>query len=122
MDRSSGELAQIAVADGRTIAPFRADGIAQGAPTFIWSAGLKSAVHVRPRSGARSSWYRAALARKAGRIVGGGTSFEVAFEPADPALAGAIDGAFRGKYAASSNLAPMISERCRKCRILPGAA
>ncbi|WP_108259594.1 DUF2255 family protein [Mangrovicoccus ximenensis] len=124
MDWSEGTLAQIAAADGLRIAPFRADGTTCGTPTFIWSVVLDGAVYVRPYSGARSSWHRAALAQKAGKIVVEGTSFEVAFEAADPALADLIDAAYREKYRKSGYLAPMISERCRQAgiRILPRAA
>ena len=64
-----------------------------------------------------SRWYRAALALKAGRITAAGMTKEVAFEPAEEAVNGRIDDAYRAKYRGSPYLNPIIGARARSATV-----
>ncbi|MCE2564808.1 DUF2255 family protein [Komagataeibacter sp. FNDCF1] len=107
--------------DGIRIAPFREDGRTPGTPTYIWAVRVGDALYVRPYSGARSSWYRAAIKQGAGEIVLNGRVFGVRFEAADPAVLDAVDAAYRAKYHASQYLPPMIAGGPRNAtvKVLP---
>jgi hypothetical protein len=85
------ELAKIAEADDLHIAPFRDDGVTYGTPTWIWSVAVDDALYVRGHNGQKSSWYRAAVQQKAGRIIAAGMTKEVAFEPVGGAINSRID-------------------------------
>lgn len=118
---SRDDLEKIARTDDLHVAPFRADGATYGTPTWIWSVVVDGALYARAYNGTSSSWHRAALAQRAGRITAAAMSKEVAFEPASGAVLEAIDDAYRAKYAKSPYLAPMIGARARAAtvRILP---
>lgn len=109
-DWNSAELTRIVDADDLKISPFREDGMTYGTPTWIWCVPFENELYVRPWNGAKSRWYRAAMAQKAGRIHAAGKSYEVHFAPAAPALADAIDQAYRIKYAGKDYLPDMIGE------------
>ena len=115
------ELRKIAEADDLHISPFREDGETYGTPTWIWSVAVDDALFVRGYNGQNSSWYKAALRQKAGRIVAAGMTREVTFEPVDGAINDRIDDAYRAKYGGSPYLKPMIAARARSAtvRIMP---
>ncbi|MDE1165554.1 MAG: DUF2255 family protein [Pseudomonas sp.] len=57
-------------------------------------------------------------AAKGGEIVAAGMNREVSFQTVSGAINDQIDAAYRKKYASSSYLAPMISERSRAATVL----
>ena len=116
-----GELRKIANADDLHISPFREDGVTYGTPTWIWSVAVDDALYVRGYNGQDSRWYQAAIRQKAGRIIAGGMTREVTFEPIDGAINDRIDEAYRTKYHDSPYLKPMIGKRARAAtvRIIP---
>jgi hypothetical protein len=115
------ELQKIAGADGLQIAPLRADGTTYGTPTLIWSVAVDGNLYVRAYNGRNSRWYQAAMRQKAGRVLAGGLTKEVAFKPVDADINDRIDEAYRVKYRSSSYLDPMIAARARSAtvRIIP---
>lgn len=104
----SQAIERIAVSDDLHIAPFRADGVMTGTPTWIWSVVVDGRLFVRAWNGTRSRWYRAAMAQGAGRITAAGETHDVQFAPGDPGLGDRIDAAYDEKYAGSPYLPPMI--------------
>ncbi|MDE1153578.1 MAG: DUF2255 family protein [Micavibrio sp.] len=108
MTWSTDELNKIAAADDLHIAPYRADGTTYGTPTWIWSVVVDGAVYVRAYNRQRSSWYKAAMKQKAGRITVAGMTREVKFSAAGDHLNEKIDDAYRKKYSSSPYLHPMI--------------
>jgi hypothetical protein len=119
---SEGELRKIAETDDLHISPFREDGVTYGTPTWMWSVVVDGNLYVRAYNGTNSSWYQAATEQKAGRIVAGGLTKEVAFETVEGQIDDRIDDAYRAKYHSSQYLKPMISTRARSAtvRIVPG--
>lgn len=118
MNWASADLQKIIQADDLHIAPFREDGVTYGTPTFIWCVEVDGHLYVRAYNGTRSTWYQAALEQKAGKIVAAGMNRQVSFQPVSGAINDQIDAAYRKKYASSSYLAPMISERSRAATVL----
>ena len=118
---SKDELRKVVEKDDLHIAPFREDGKTYGTPTWIWSVAVDNALYVRAYNGKKSSWYKAALEQKAGRITAAGMTKEVSFEPVDGAINDRIDEAYRAKYRKSSYLKPMIGARARSAtmRVIP---
>src|SRR5258708_4267372 len=102
------ELRSIAEADDLHISPFREDGVTYGTPTWIWSVAVDDVLYVRGYNGRDSRWYQAAVRQKAGRIVAGGMTKEVTFEPVDGPINNRIDDTYRSKYQGSPDLGPMI--------------
>jgi hypothetical protein len=115
------EVRQIASADDLHISPFREDGVTYGTPTWIWSVAVDDGLYVRGYNGQSSSWYKAAMRQKAGRIVAAGLTKEVTFEAVQGSINDRIDDAYREKYQASAYLKPMISAQARAAtvRIIP---
>jgi hypothetical protein len=115
------ELRDIAAADDLHISPFREDGKTYGTPTWIWSVVVGDAIYVRPYNGKNSSWYKAAMRQKLGRITVAGKTHEVAFEPVDGPVNDGIDDAYRAKYKGSPYLSPMIAPgiRATTVKLLP---
>lgn len=111
------ELRRISKADDLHIAPFRDDGKTYGTPTWIWSVAVDDSLYVRAYSGKSSSWYRAAIKQKAGRIIAASLTKEVTFEPVEGPINNRIDGAYRAKYHGSPYLEPMIGARARSATI-----
>ena len=109
--------------DDLHIAPFRADGTIYGTPTWIWSVVVDGDLYVRAYNGTSSSWYKAAVKQKAGKITAAEQTTEVCFEPADGEVNDRIDAAYRAKYSSSPYLKAMISDRARSAtvRISPRA-
>src|SRR5436305_7693986 len=95
---SQDELRQIAEADDLHISPFREDGVTYGTPTWIWSVAVGDALYVRAYNGQNSSWYKAAVRQKAGRIIAASMSKEVTFELVEGPVNDRIDDAYREKY------------------------
>jgi hypothetical protein len=91
------ELDKIGTADELGIAPFRRDGTLRK-PVTIWVVRHGDGLYVRSGYGLNAAWYRAAQARREGRIEAGGVEKDVAFADADPALNDQIDAAYRTKY------------------------
>ena len=100
--------------DDLHVAPFRQDGATPGTPTWIWAVVVDGRLYVRPYNGARSRWYQAALAQRAGQITVAGVIRDVAFAPAVPTVLDAVDDAYRVKYAGSPYLPPMVAARTRE--------
>ena len=111
------ELQKIAETDDLHISPFREDGKTYGTLTWIWSVVVDDALYVRAYNGRDSSWYKAALRQKAGRITAAGFTKEVRFEPADGPVNDLIDDAYRAKYKGSPYLKPMIGARARSATV-----
>lgn len=112
------ELIKINEADDLKISPLRADGQTYGTPTWIWEVAVNGELYVRAYSGISSSWYKSAVAQKAGRIHAAGMVKEVAFEPVlNPEINKRIDEAYRKKYSNSPYVAPMISSRAKAATI-----
>ena len=114
---TEAELAQIATADDLHISPFREDGAAHGTPTWIWSVVVDGALSVRAYNGRNSSWYKAAITQKAGRVRVSGIEKDVIFEPVEGEIQEQIDSAYRTKYAGSPYLDPMIGSRARAATV-----
>ncbi|GGF85867.1 DUF2255 family protein [Alteromonas lipolytica] len=106
-------LDTIVEADDLKVAPFRADGKTTGTPTWIWCVQVEGNLYVRAYSGTSSRWYQSALQQKAGQIHAAGNVYDVNFAPAPEDMNDSIDNAYRTKYAGSSYLSPMVSERAR---------
>jgi hypothetical protein len=114
---SEGELRRIADTDDLHISPFREDGKTYGTPTWIWSVVVGNGLYVRAYNGKKSSWYKAALRQKAGRINAAGMTKEVSFEPIEGGINDRIDDAYRAKYKGSPYLKPMIGTRARSTTV-----
>ncbi len=114
---SKEELRKIAGSDDLHISPFREDGVTYGTPTWIWSVVVDGNLYVRAYNGTNSSWHQAATKQKAGRIVAGGLTKEVAFETVEGQIDDRIDDAYRAKYQSSPYLKPMISTRARSATV-----
>ena len=112
------ELRRIAETDDLHIAPFREDGVTYGTPTWIWSVVVDGKLYARAYNGTASSWYKAALRQKAGRITAAGMKRDVSFARAEDALAARIDEAYKAKYASSPYLAPIIGKRARAATVV----
>ena len=110
-------LRKIAETDDLHISPFRDDGKTYGTPTWIWSVVVDDALYVRGYNGQNSSWYKAAVRQKAGRIKAAGMTKEVSFEPIDGAMNDRIDDAYRAKYKGSPYLSPMIGAKARAATV-----
>ena len=111
------ELRKIAGTDDLHVSPYREDGVTFGTPTWIWSVVAANALYVRAYSGRNSSWYRAAVTQKAGRITAAGLTKDVTFEPVDGPVNDAVDVAYRAKYGSSPYLSSMIGERAHSATV-----
>jgi hypothetical protein len=118
---SKNELHRIAETDDLHISPFRDDGKTYGTPTWIWSVVVDDGLYVRGYNGLTSSWYRAAVRQKAGRITAARRTTEVSFEAEDGVINDRIDDAYRTKHKGSPYLRAMIGARARAAtvKILP---
>jgi hypothetical protein len=112
------ELERIAGTDDLHVAPLREDGATYGTPTWIWSVAVGDDLFVRAYHGQDSSWYRAAIRQKAGRITATGLTKEVAFDPVEGGINDRIDAAYRAKYGRSPYLGSMIATRARATTLL----
>ncbi len=121
MSWTAEELQRIAAADDLHVAPFREDGVTYGTPTWIWSVVVDGELYARAYSGPASTWYRAAVRQKAGRVSVAGMTREVGFEAVEGPVNERIDAAYRAKYASSRYLPPMLAAgpRSATVRIVP---
>ncbi len=78
---SAEDLEKIDLAEDLKIAPFRADGITYGTPTWIWNVVVGGELYVRAYNGRSSRWYQSAIAQKAGQIHAAGMVKDVLFDP-----------------------------------------
>lgn len=111
------ELQKIAATDDLHVSPYREDGVTYGTPTWIWSVVAADDLYVRAYNGRNSSWYKAAVTQKAGRITAAGLTKDVTFEPVDGPINDAVDEAYRAKYGSSPYLSSMISERAHSATV-----
>jgi hypothetical protein len=110
---TSDELDRIGAADELHIAPLGADGKPLR-PVPIWVVRVGDDLFVRSWRGDDGAWYRAAKAQREGRISAGGVDKEVTFVDAPAEIAGAVDDAYREKYARyPSHVPPMVSDQAR---------
>lgn len=114
---SNDELRNIAQADDLHISPFRDDTVTYGTPTWIWSVAVDDDLYVRAYSGQDSTWYKAAVRQRAGRISAAGMMKEVAFEPVNGPINDRIDDAYQAKYHNSPYLKPMITDPARSATV-----
>jgi hypothetical protein len=92
------ELTKIGAADELEIAPQRRDGSLRK-PLPIWVVRVGDDLYVRSYRGRGGSWFRAAIAQRAGHISAGGVQKDVAFiEESDPSVNDQVDAAYRSKY------------------------
>jgi hypothetical protein len=115
------ELRRIAATDDLHIAPFREDGVTYGTLTWIWSVVVDGNLYARAYNGTNSSWYKAAIRQKTGRVTAAGMERNVAFVQADDELASQIDEAYKAKYDGSPYLGAMVGKKARAAtvKILP---
>jgi hypothetical protein len=99
------------------ISPLREDGETYGTPTWIWSVGVDDVLYVRAYNGQNSSWHKAAMQQRAGRITAAGMTREVTFDAVDGKINDRIDDAYKEKYKGSPYLGPMISARARSATV-----
>lgn len=117
MKFSPGELEQINKADDLKIAPFRADGITYGTPTWIWAVVVDGDLYVRAYNGKSSRWYQSAVQQKAGRIYAAGMVKDVSFETVSSELNDKINAAYKAKYSGNQYLPLMINNRTKEATI-----
>ncbi|KJL43682.1 DUF2255 family protein [Microbacterium trichothecenolyticum] len=91
------ELRRIGAATELRISSRRPDGTLRPAVT-IWHAAVGDALYIRSAHGPENGWFRRALRSGTGRVTAGGVSKDVTFEPADEAVAPAVDAALHAKY------------------------
>jgi hypothetical protein len=111
------QLRKIGETDDLHISPFREDGKTYGTPTWIWSVVVDDALYVRAYNGKNSSWYKAALHQRTGRIAAAGITKEVNFEPVEGEINERIDKAYSAKYKTSPYLKPMIGAGARAATV-----
>ena len=110
---TNDELDRIGAADELHIAPLGADGKPLR-PVPIWVVRVGDDLYVRSWRGDDGAWYRAAKARREGRVSAGGVDKEATFVDARAGIAGAVDDAYREKYARyPSYVPPMLSDQAR---------
>ena len=110
---TSDELTTIGATDELAIAPRRGDGTLRKGVT-IWIVRVGDDLYVRSWRGHGGAWFRAAQARRAGRIRAGVEKDVTFVEEADPAINDQIDAAYRTKYRRyPSYVPPMISPEAR---------
>jgi|tagenome__1003787_1003787.scaffolds.fasta_scaffold20920914_3 hypothetical protein len=105
------ELRRIGAADELDIAPARADGTLRRS-TMIWVVRVDDDLYVRSYRGPGGAWYRTAQASHEGRIRAGGVERDVFFDEPDYTVRGAVDVAYRTKYAryGDTYVVPMVDD------------
>lgn len=112
------ELKVIDQADDLKIAPYHADGVTTGTPTWIWEVVVENALYVRAYSGTSSRWYQSAIKQKAGKIHAANEIYDVAFEHVIDDLTNTkIDQAYRKKYSSSQYMTHMIGTQAKAATV-----
>lgn len=114
---TKNELIKISQADDLHISPYREDGVTYGTPTWIWSVVVNDELYVRAYNGQNSSWYKAAVLQKEGKVAIGGILKQVKFEIVEGSIKDQIDNAYRAKYSNSPYLKPMIESQAKAATI-----
>jgi hypothetical protein len=70
--------------------------VTYGTLTWIWSVAVDDDLYVRAYNRSDSSWYKAAIQQKAGRIVAAGATKEVTFEAVEGPINDRIDEPIEG--------------------------
>lgn len=97
---SPAQLDEFDTIDELELASRRPDGELRS-PTTIWMVRVGQDVFVRGAYGATTRWNVRAREAGAGHVTAGfGIDHDVAFEPADPAVAEAVSAAYDAKYGA----------------------
>ena len=110
---TSDELARVGDAEELTVEPLLADG-RTGKPVRIWVVRADDELYIRSFRGDDGAWYRAAKARRQGRISAGGVERGVEFAEVDDAVNDAVDAVYRDKYGRyPSYVEPMVSAQAR---------
>lgn len=103
------EIKRIGETDDFHIAPLREDGQTYGTLTWIWAVEVDGNLYVRAYSGKKSSWYKAAVKQKVGKIKAAGIERKVRFETeTDLETNKRIDEAYKKKYKGDEYLESMI--------------
>lgn len=104
------ELTAVGDADELRIASLREDGSLRPFVT-IWVVRADDGLFVRSAHGPENGWFRRALVRGEGRVEAGGVARDVRFEQVPVDDHGAVDEAFRTKYARypQQYVAPVVS-------------
>lgn len=107
---TSDERTRIGAADELSIAAYRADGTPRRYVP-IWVVRVGEDLYVRSWRGRAGGWFRHALQAGQGRIRAGGVERDVTFAEPDASVQGAIDRAYRAKYAryGDTYVGPMVS-------------
>jgi hypothetical protein len=111
---TSDELNRIGTADELELVALRPDGTPRR-PVTIWVVRDGEDLYVRSWRGRAGSWYRAAQARRVGRISAGGVDRDVVFEDAAADIDAAVDAAYRTKYEhyGDTYVSPMVGPEAR---------
>ena len=112
---TNDELAKIGAAEELQLAPRRPDGTPRK-PVTVWVVRHGDDLYVRSWRGRGGAWFRAAQARREGRIRAGGVEKDVTFvEETDPGINDQIDAAYRTKYRryADTYVPPMVTPEAR---------
>lgn len=105
---TSEELRRIGSAEELEIMTLRPDGTLSK-PVTIWAVRVDDDLYVRSYKGQGGAWWRAAQARRQGRIQAGGIEKDVTFAAeTDPAFNDKIDAAYRAKYARYPQIVPSM--------------
>ena len=96
-DWDPAELAAFGDADEIDISSERPDGTRRPFVT-IWAVRVGDDLYVRSAHGPDNGWYRRAAAAGLGRIRAGARERDVAFGPADPAIADDLHAEYHRKY------------------------
>ena len=115
---SDAELSAIADNSDLFVSPLREDGTTYGTPTQTWALVVDGKVYVRAANGPSSSWYRAAVAQRAGRVRVADVADEVTFEAAGSTDEAAIDAAYEAKYPGSSAVPVMQGDGPKSASVL----
>ena len=96
-DWDPADLAAFGDADEIDISSERPDGTSRPFVT-IWAVRVGDDLYVRSAHGPDNGWYRRAAASGIGRIRAGGRERDVAFGPADAAVAADLHAEYHRKY------------------------
>jgi hypothetical protein len=107
-DWNPTELERIAAAREIEISSLREDG-ALTKPVTIWCVRVGDELYVRSVHGDAGGWFRSAEQRHEGRIEGGDTAVDVAFEDLPHHLDEQIDAAYKEKYGYPSSSVDSVS-------------